>query len=179
LLASCLGNVIDLGAQDSFDLEAELSAAEERGFAISDLEEFKSVLSASRRLLFLADNSGEIVFDKLLLSALPNTLAKTVVVKSGPIINDATVDDALCVGLDRLAKIITTGGSDLGVDLATCSEELHRELETADIIVAKGHANFETLNEESKGIFFLLKAKCDVVARELGVETGSLVFTRH
>lgn len=178
LIISCIGNVIDLGAQDSFDLEDEFSSASEQDFARADLDEFRKRLSGARKLLLIADNSGEILFDRIFLDTLPPAVAKTVVVKSGPIINDATVDDALMVGLDRTARIITTGGSELGVKLEDCPGELLQELRDADIILAKGHANFETLNEENMGIFFLLKAKCDVVAHELGVATGSLVLVR-
>jgi uncharacterized protein with ATP-grasp and redox domains len=178
LLVSCIGNVIDLGAQDSFDLEKELATLSRQRFAKSDLGDFRERLSGARRLLLIADNCGEIVFDQVFLATLPSTLALTVAVKSGPIIDDASVDDALMVGLDGTARVIPTGSDELGVDIDHCSHELLRELETADLVVAKGHANFETLNEEKMGIFFLLKAKCQVVARELGVETGSLVFVR-
>jgi len=179
LLVSCFGNVIDLGAQDSFDLEKELTTLFERGFARSDLAEFKDRLETARSILLVADNSGEIVFDKALLEELPSTVRKTIAVKSGPIINDATVEDALKVGLDRVARIITTGSDDLGVNQDRCSPEFLSELDKADLVLAKGHANFETLNELKKGVFFLLKAKCDIVARELGVKTGSLVFAQY
>lgn len=179
LLVSCFGNVIDLGAQDSFDLEEELKTLFEKGFARSDVEEFKNKLETAESILLIADNSGEIVFDKVLLEELPSMMRKTIAVKSGPIINDATVEDALEVGLDRVARIITTGSDDLGVNQDRCSQEFLSELNKAHLILAKGHANFETLNEMRKGRFFLLKAKCDVVSSELGVETGSLVFARY
>jgi uncharacterized protein with ATP-grasp and redox domains len=178
MLVSAFGNIIDLGAQDSFDLSRELETLFQKGFAISEIAEFLRELERARRLLFLADNAGEIVFDRILLETLPADLEKVLVVKSGPIINDATTADALMVGADRAARVITTGGSDLGVNRDNCSEEFLEALAKADIVIAKGHANFETLNEEKRGIFFLLKAKCAVVARALGVETGSLVFLR-
>ncbi len=178
LLLSAFGNVIDLGAQDSFDLSKELSTQFRQGFARSQIHEFRKELGRSRRLLFLADNAGEIVFDRILLETLPPELEKIVAVKSGPIINDATIADAITAGADRVARVITTGGSDLGINRDNCSEEFLQTLEKADLVVAKGHANFETLNEEKKGVFFLLKAKCPVVARALNVETGSLVFLR-
>ena len=179
LLVSCFGNVIDLGAQDSFDLEKELNTLFEIGFARSSLAEFRDRLETATSILFIADNSGEIVFDKTLLEELPSTMRKTIAVKSGPIINDATVEDALKAGLDRVARIITTGSDDLGINQNRCSHEFLSELNKAHLILAKGHANFETLNELNKGIFFLLKAKCDVVARELGVKTGSFVFAQY
>lgn len=179
LLVSCFGNVIDLGAQDSFNLEKELKTMFDDGFAVNSLSDFKHRLATARNVLLLADNAGEIVFDRSLLEALPPGIRKTVAVKSGPIINDATVEDALQVGLDRAARIITTGGSDLGINEKNCSEDFLLELGRADLVLAKGHANLETLNERREGIFFLLKAKCDVVAHELGVETGSLVFVKY
>jgi uncharacterized protein with ATP-grasp and redox domains len=178
LLVSAFGNIIDLGAQESFDLSKELATLFERRFAISEIGEFLGELERARRLLFLADNAGEIVFDRILLETLPADLEKVLAVKSGPIINDATTADAMMVGADRVARVITTGGSDLGVNGDNCSEEFLEALAKTDIVIAKGHANFETLNEEKRGIFFLLKAKCAVVARALGVETGSLVFLR-
>jgi len=179
LLVSCFGNVIDLGAQDSFDLEKELKRMFTNGFAKESLSDFKGRLATARSVLLLADNAGEIVFDRSLLEVLPSGIRKTVAVKSGPIINDATIEDALQVGLDRAARIMSTGSNDLGINKKNCSEEFLRELSRTDMIVAKGHANFESLNERKEGIFFLLKAKCDVVARELGVQTGSLVFVRY
>lgn len=179
LLVSCFGNVIDLGAQDSFDLDKEMNTLFERGFSRSDLDQFKNRLETASSILLVADNSGEIVFDKALLQELPPTMHKIVAVKSGPIINDATIEDALNIGLDRIARIITTGSDDLGVNQDRCSPEFLSELNKSDLVLAKGHANFETLNELKKGIFFLLKVKCDIVARELGVKVGSLVFARY
>jgi hypothetical protein len=178
LLASCFGNVIDLGAQDSFDLEKEMKSLLMSRFARSDIAGFKDRLKAAKSMLLLADNSGEIVFDRILLEQLPPELRKTVAVKSGPIINDATVEDAIQVDMGRVSRIMATGCATLGIDWGSCSREFLSEFNAADIVIAKGHANFETLNEIGRGIFFLLKAKCDVVARELAVPKGSLVMVK-
>jgi len=100
-------------------------------------------------------------------------------VKSGPIINDATVDDARQAGLDRMGRIIETGNNFIGINLKQASPEFSREFEDADMIISKGQGNFESLDEiKGKKIFFLLKAKCEKIARELGVNYLDVVFMK-
>jgi uncharacterized protein with ATP-grasp and redox domains len=99
-------------------------------------------------------------------------------VKGGPILNDVTMKDAQDSGLDTLGKLVSTGSDCLGISRDSCSAEFLELLDGVDIVVAKGHANFETLDQWGRDIFFLLKAKCEVVARELGVDVGDTVFVR-
>lgn len=174
-LAAC-GNVIDLGTADSFDLMGEIKRALSSDFALDDYSEFVQRLRQAESVLYLADNAGEIVLDRLVLEQIEPQV--TLAVKSGPILNDATAKDALSSGVPDNVSLITTGTDELGVPLKRCSAEFRESFRTSDIVVAKGHANFESLDEQPKEVFFLLKAKCEVVARRLGVEVGETVFTR-
>jgi uncharacterized protein with ATP-grasp and redox domains len=97
-------------------------------------------------------------------------------VKSGPILNDATRDDALAAGVDRVADIVTTGSDAPGTILARCSEEFRRLYDAAELVIAKGQANYETLSREGSKVFFLLQVKCPVTAREVGVPVGSIIL---
>jgi len=97
-------------------------------------------------------------------------------VKGGPTLNDATREDALAAGLDRVAEIVSTGSDAPGTVLARCAEEFHRLYEQAELVIAKGQANYETLSEEGPKVFFLLQVKCPVIARDAGVPVGSIVL---
>jgi len=131
-------------------------------------------------VLYLGDNSGEIVLDTILVEYLLKLGKKvTFTVKSAPIINDATLEDAHFAGIDRLARVIETGSNDIGVCWENASAEFISEFESADIIIAKGHGNFETCLGRKENIYFLLKTKCELVASELNVPLGSIVLSRR
>lgn len=171
------GNIIDLGIGHDFDLINDVKAILNTAFAIDDTEDFRGDLQPGRQLLFLGDNSGEIVFDRILVQELVRReLAVTYCVKSGPVINDATVEDAEQAGLTGMVPVIETGSNDIGIDFSRVSSEFETAFYQADIIIAKGQGNFETCNDAPGNIYFLLKAKCDVVARELRATTGDIVF---
>jgi len=176
------GNIIDMGIGHSFDFTKstrEILGIMKERLAISALAAFRKELKPGRRLLYLGDNAGEIVFDRLLVEQILKTGTEiTFAVKSGPIINDATMQDARTAGLTKLVKVITTGGNDVGVDWTNVSKEFRKAVRDADVILAKGHGNFETCDDRPENFFFLLKTKCEVVARELGVQYGDLVFKR-
>lgn len=177
LHAAVAGNVIDLGIGHAFDIEKDIIELMQRPFAIDALADFQAELGPGRRLLYVGDNAGEIVFDTLLVKKILKTGARlTYVVKSGPIINDATARDAEEIGMTRLAPVIETGGSDIGINWDNVSGEFLAAWGAADIILAKGHGNFETCNDRPGNVYFLLKAKCDMVAAELGVALGDIVF---
>lgn len=169
-----IGNIIDSGVGLRFDLEAEIESANEKHFASGDFELLREELENASNLLYLADNAGEIVFDRLLLEQMKG---KTVflAVKSEPMLNDALLADAEIARIDHLASLLTTGSGWPGTGVSNCSAEFQEAFARADVIIAKGQGNFEWLSEEKANIFFLLMAKCPVVARELGVEVGSLV----
>jgi uncharacterized protein with ATP-grasp and redox domains len=126
----------------------------------------------------MLDNAGEIVFDRLLIEELAGHDV-TACVRGGPVINDATLADAEQVGLPDLCRVITTGSDAVGVEWDEASDDLKRAFAAADLVIAKGQANFETLSGRPETIYFILKAKCDCVARELGVRLGDVVIVRN
>ena len=138
---------------------------------------FKNAVIEAEKILYLADNAGEIVFDHLLIEQLPIEKI-TVVVKGSPVINDATIDDANVVGLGRIVEVIDNGSDGPGTILETCSQNFRDRFEGADLIIAKGQGNYETLSDIDKNIFFLLKAKCPVIARDLGCQVGKMILRK-
>ena len=171
------GNIIDLGVAESYDLAATLKRVLTQPLAINDLVHFRKALARCNSVLYLADNAGETVFDRILIETLD--VPVTFVVKSGPIINDATYEDAMAAGIDQIAKIIDNGSNDPGTLLDQCSEIFRNSFAQADLIIAKGQANYESLSGNSAPIFFLLQAKCSVIAQELNVAEGAIVLKRQ
>lgn len=183
LQVSVAGNIIDLGIITDFDIEATLKESLSKTFDRDDSEEFKKRLSTAHEVLILGDNCGEIAFDKLLAEVLRETgVQVTFVVKGQSILNDATMEDAEHVGMREAARVITNGNGYLGTVLEECSSELKEAMERADLIISKGQANYESLEstqEAGEKTYFLLRAKCEIVARSLGVPLGSMVFARN
>jgi len=143
-----------------------------------DYKIFKEKFRRAERILYILDNSGEIFLDKLLIERLKGPEI-TMVVKARAILNDAMKEDAISAGLDTFGKIITVNDKRhryLGVDFASVSEEFNDAFESADIIIAKGHANFESLVDIERDCFLILMAKCPVVAHKLGVNIKDRVF---
>jgi uncharacterized protein with ATP-grasp and redox domains len=174
------GNVIDLGIldRDDVDLIGVLNETVSRGFVLDECRALERKLAGLERILYLLDNAGEVVFDRVLVEELAaRRLQVTVAVKGQPILNDATMEDALIAGLDQGARLVSNGSPMIGTDLGTCSADFLRLFEDADLVLSKGQANFETLNERDKHIFFVLRAKCPEVGRELGVAVGDVVAT--
>jgi uncharacterized protein with ATP-grasp and redox domains len=169
------GNIMDLGIFANIDVEATVEQAKSTTWAITHLEHLKRDIAEARRILYLGDNAGEIVFDRVLVEVLPSHTV-TFAVKSGPIANDVTRDDAAQSGMDQVAEIIETGCDYMGVPLPLCSPEFLDVFRSADVIIAKGMANFETLSAVDANIFFILKAKCDSVAQEIGVKKEGIVL---
>ena len=170
------GNVIDFATGADFDIEEGLERILNQPFAINDIAAFRKALSEARSVLYLGDNAGETVFDRMLIEALDVPVIYAV--KGGPIINDATVDDALAAGLDEVAEVVSTGSDAPGTILSRCSAEFRALYERAELVIAKGQANYETLSEEGGQLFFLLKVKCPVIARDIGAPVGSIVLKR-
>ncbi len=173
-------NIIDYGAMRSFDVEAALARARTIPFVIDasrQLFERIGRLPGKSKVLYLADNCGEIVYDSLVIRHLVELgLEVTVAVKAGPIINDALFGDAMACGLDQYARIITNGTVCPGTPLASCSAEFLQAFRGADLILSKGQGNFETLSEAvsetEADVFFLLTVKCPVVGAHLARLTG-------
>jgi len=170
------GNVIDFATGADFDIKEGLERILNQPFAINDIAAFRKALSEARSVLYLGDNAGETVFDRVLIEALDVPVIYAV--KGGPIINDATVDDALAAGLDEVAEVVSTGSDAPGTILSRCSAEFRALYERAELVIAKGQANYETLSEEGGRLFFLLKVKCPVIARDIGAPVGSIVLKR-
>ena len=173
------GNVIDFGVTAHLS-EADVHEAVKRALTQpldGDLEAFRQAVSGAKDILYLADNAGEIVLDKLLIQRMPLERL-TVVVKGAPVINDATMEDAQAAGLPELASVIDSGSDAPGTILTDCSRGFQARFHKAHLIVAKGQGNYEALSDVEKDIWFLLKAKCPVVAEDLGCEIGSLVLRK-
>ncbi|HIP83834.1 MAG TPA: DUF89 family protein [Desulfocapsa sulfexigens] len=165
------GNIIDYGAMHSFDVDAAMERCLKVPFAVDHSQSLLQNLRAlekGAKVLYLADNSGEIVYDSLVVSELVGMgLDVTVVVKSGPIINDALIADARACGIDKIARVLENGTSCPGTPLTNCSSELLQAFDKADLIISKGQGNFETLSESEAEIYFLLTIKCSVVGTHL------------
>jgi uncharacterized protein with ATP-grasp and redox domains len=172
------GNVIDFGIYESFDLDRSLSESFLLPLSSIDYHNFAQAAANARRILFLCDNAGEIVFDRVLIETLRDRGKDvTAVVKGSPVINDATLDDASAAGLTECAVVIDNGNDGIGTLLEACSQQFMDAYRSADLIISKGQANYETLVQEKDArTFFLFKVKCPVVARVLNRENGDIVL---
>ncbi|WP_456342857.1 damage-control phosphatase ARMT1 family protein [Thermovibrio sp.] len=176
---AALGNVIDFAVPSVFDLEEEIKNFFKTPFAYYDEAIFERFLVPGKTALYLADNAGEIVFDKFLVRELKERGLKVVLaVRGAPILNDATVEDAIKTGIAELVDEVIDSGSDIiGIDLDRAPEKFREHWKRAYFVISKGQANFETLDGiYDKDIFFILKAKCNPVARELKCKKGELIF---
>lgn len=174
------GNIIDFGVTGDIDwagVKGTIGEALSEPIDQGALRKLKARAFASENILYLADNAGEIVFDRLLLEELPSEKV-TLALKGSPVINDATLEDAAYAELDSLVKVIDNGSDVPGTILSDCSAGFRRFFEQADLIIAKGQGNYETLSEEAREIFFLLKVKCPVIAKDIGCQPGSFVVLR-
>jgi damage-control phosphatase, subfamily I len=177
--AAIAGNIIDFGIYDHIDLAGSLAEAFQLPLPQPAFRQFSEAVAAARNILYLCDNAGEIVFDRVLIEALRHPgKAVTVVVKGVPVINDATMEDARAAGLAESAdRIIDNGNDGIGTLLELCSATFRDAYREADLIISKGQANYETLVPERDGrTFFLFKVKCPVVAGALGKREGDIVL---
>ena len=173
------GNVIDFGIFTSVDIEGTILKAINNPLAVDEFDIFKKAISDTDTILYLADNAGEIVFDRILIETLISADKKvTVVVKGSPVINDATLDDALESGLTGICEVVDNGSDAVGTILPWTSSAFQKLFRNAELIVSKGQGNFETLTEIQKNIFFLFQSKCDVVSKELGLSNGSMLLKK-
>jgi hypothetical protein len=168
------GNVIDFGANASFDMEKAIHDVLEKDFAICDYEEFIRCLKDADEVLYIGDNAGETVFDRILIEELERPV--TFAVRGKPIINDVTSDDAIQAGLDKVATIISSGTDAPGTILQTCNSTFAKKFQSARCIISKGQGNYEALSDQVGPIFFLLLVKCRVIAKHLGVSVGDIVM---
>lgn len=174
------GNVIDFGAKTNFDLRETIFLVLKKEFKIYHFSEFVRNLEKAQNIVFLGDNAGEILFDRILLETIQDryNIEKILfAVKGAPIINDATYEDAEYVGLSKLRglELIKVGVGVPGTGMARASNEFQDILKKSDMVISKGQGNFEALSE-MKEIFFLLIAKCPVVANHLKVSVDDIIL---
>ncbi|MFH1245618.1 MAG: ARMT1-like domain-containing protein [Candidatus Omnitrophota bacterium] len=181
------GNIIDYGVNGALELEKELErifARERRTIrgenkGIFEYNAFRQALDKTKKILYIGDNAGEIVFDRVLIEELCLRHKEvTFVVKGAPIINDALKEDALFCGIQQSARIISSGCDAPGTILRFCSRDFLALYRKAELIISKGQGNFEALCGERRPIFFLLKAKCPVLAGYLGCKLGDVILKR-
>ncbi len=184
LKAAVAGNIIDFGARaEPGDLEENLRRVLESDPFIDHSARLREDLAAASSLLIICDNAGEIAMDLLLaevVASLYPGIAITAAVRGGPAINDATLEDARQTGLDPAFPVITTGLAVAGVELERCSPRFREAFHSADVILAKGQGNFETLDARAENIFFLFQVKCECVSKALGAgKQDAVILSRR
>ncbi|GAB4389067.1 MAG: ARMT1-like domain-containing protein [Thermodesulfovibrionales bacterium] len=171
------GNAIDFGIYRSVDVEAAVKRALEEPLAVDGSGEFLEAVGRARDILFLLDNAGEAVFDRILMEVLAMGGKRvTAVAKGSPVINDCTVEDARQAGVDAAAALVDNGSDAVGTILETTSPAFRERFAASDLIISKGQGNFETLMDRPENIFFLFQSKCKVLSRFLGLEPGSMLL---
>ena len=174
------GNIIDYGALREFNLKETIKEVFKKKFAIDDYEKFRENLADAKKLLFFTDNAGEIGFDKLLVETMleEKRFEKVrFVVKGGPIINDATFEDAIYMSLGALPNVefLTVSNGEVGTGPDRNSLTVKGWVEQHDLVISKGQGNYESLSEYN-GIFFMLMAKCPLIASDIGVDKKGVIL---
>ena len=184
------GNIIDYGAIHDLNVEAELSRImaqeqvslshqQSRLFAYQELRE---ALANSGTLLYIGDNAGEIIFDRILIQTIRDLypeLQITFAVRGEPIFNDILVEDAVWAGIDTLAEVISSGVNSPGLILDYATEEFREVFHASDLIISKGQGNLEGLYDAPGPIYFLLVAKCEPIARMLGCSVRDILLIQQ
>ncbi len=176
-----VGNILDFGAftlED--DIETVIKTSLKKDLAVKDIDEFENSLKTHSKVLYLVDNTGEIVFDKLLLEKIRGfDLKITIAVKSEPVLNDACMAEALDVGLDEFGEIVEIGCGTVGYVDSEISDEFREIFMNHDFIISKGMGNYEGLTEidlSNKDVYFLLCAKCNTISRDIGVNLHDMLL---
>ena len=181
---SIIGNILDFGAFTlDDDIESVIRQSLKKDLVIKDVEEFENALKTNDKVLYLVDNTGEIVFDKLLLNKIKDyDLDITIAVKSQPILNDATKKEALEAGLDEFGEIVEIGCGTVGYVDSEISDEFREIFNSHKFIISKGMGNYEGLTEidlQDKDIFFLLCAKCNTISKDIGVNLHDMLLFKR
>lgn len=180
-----VGNYIDFGALNTVEdekLEALIQSAPREELDTAEYERFKEELSSAKQMVYLPDNCGEIVFDKILIRVITEefpSLDLRIIVRGAPVLNDATVKDAVFVGIDRYAPVIGNGNGIAGTYLPSVSPEARALIDSADLILAKGQGNFETLFGCGKNVYYAFLCKCEWFVRRFGMTRLEGVFTNE
>ena len=176
-----VGNILDFGAFTlDDDIESFIKDSLSKDLAVKDIENFENSLNKHDKVLYLVDNTGEIVFDKILLSEIKKYgLDITIAVKSFPILNDACMEDAINVGLDEFGEIVEIGAGTVGYVDSEISDEFREIFNEHEFIISKGMGNYEGLTEidlSNRDVYFMLCAKCGTISRDIGVELHDMLL---
>ncbi|WP_238861608.1 ARMT1-like domain-containing protein [Clostridium sp. YIM B02569] len=180
-----VGNIIDFNPihntllEDIFDYFERMEQLE---LAIDDSKELAEDILNSKTLLYLGDNCGEICMDKILLRKIKELNPNIKIffgVRGKPVVNDSIAEDAYAVGIDEYSEVIDNGDGSLGTVLNRTSYEFKEVYKKADVVIAKGQANYECLSEEKKKIYFLLMTKCDVIANDIGAPEKKMICMKN
>jgi len=172
------GNVIDFGAKYQFDIMDSINRVKEHELAIDDSRFLRDDLEHAQTLLYIGDNCGEIVLDKLFLETI-DISQKNFVVRESPVINDITLEDAKMTGIDKIATILTTGDDSPGAVWESASKDFRDHFNNADVIISKGQGNLEgLLDVPHDHVYFLLVTKCDLIGEKIGARNGDFVVKR-
>ncbi len=177
------GNVIDYAAKNNLNVEHEIQTilagsftAEQKSVFEYDL--FREELAEAKTILYLADNAGEIVFDRVLIEEICDVRKVIIAVRDKPILNDAVMEDAVFCGVDKIVHVISSGVDSPGAVLEYCSDEFLKIFKAADMVISKGQGNYEALSEASRKVYFLFKVKCPVIASHSGARMGDIVLKK-
>ncbi len=184
------GNIIDYGIKNSLNVNDELNRilnSERKTIRKEDKKffqysKFKKALEKAKNVLYLGDNTGETVFDRILIEEIKKIDGDkkiTYAVKEKPIINDALAEDAVFCGIDTVAEIVSSGSDAPGTVLSCCSKKFLKLYKKADMVISKGQGNFEALSGEKRRIFFLFMAKCRVVADHIKTIPGTIILKQN
>jgi len=179
MMFSAAGNAIDLAPECPIpDIYKKYMEIISKGFIWDDYELFLKRLARSKSLLYLGDNAGEIVWDKILIEELFENFNLDIIyaVRGFPILNDVTMEDAHFVGMDKLVKVVSNGFDAPGTLLDRCSAEFLNQYQKSELILSKGQGNYESISGENRPIFFLLQVKCPVIAEDIHCNVGDIVL---
>ena len=185
LQLSIAGNIIDLGAFDKIDfqmVQKVIKKAKKEKLDISVYNKLKKDLESSKDLLYVGDNSGEIVFDKLFIKEIVKKYPKLNIiysVRGSTILNDVTIKDAKQVGIDKLVKVIDSGIGIPGTDLEEVKLEFKKIFNNSDVIISKGQGNFESLSGCSENVYYLLLTKCEILQNHMNKKFLETIFTHE
>lgn len=173
------GNIMDYGANNQFNIHETINRVLNTPFSIDHSALLKNSIVNANRILYLGDNAGEIVFDKLFIETIRHHEV-FYAVRGAPILNDVTMTDTRAVRMDEVADVISNGFNAPSTVLEKCSKDFLEIYDSADLIISKGQGNYEGLmNVTDSRIFFLLTVKCDVIAEKLRVKKGDFIVYHH
>lgn len=179
-----IGNVIDFNPIHELtilDVERHFKRLKGENLEINDASLLQKELETAKTILYLGDNCGEICLDKILLRKIKAMNPKVQIffaTRGAAVVNDSIEEDAYLVGIDEVATVVSNGDSSLGTVLSRTSREFLQIYEKADVVIAKGQANYECLSTEKKNIYFLLMTKCQVIAKDIGVPEMKMILKR-